>query len=111
VSAKSTGEERIMIVRLISGGDPEVIEGTDLTELEVVADGPDALGQGLGSLGRVDPDGEHVWLAIDTLGAASDPGDDPGWSERFQGMIAYAEHKGWLDPSGAALRAHIVFQD
>jgi hypothetical protein len=100
-----------MIVHLTVGSDPEVIEGQDLTQLEVLADGPEALGQGLGSFGRIDPDGEHVWLAIDTLGAASDPGDDPTWAGQFGDMVAYAKYKGWLDPSGEALRAHIVFRE
>ena len=33
--------------------------------------------------------------------------DDPGVGEQFDGMIAYATSKGWLDESGTRVRAHI----
>ncbi len=33
--------------------------------------------------------------------------DDPEWQGRLEAMIAFAESRGWVDPSGA-VRAHIV---
>ena len=53
-----------MIVQLTADSVPTVREGMNLTRLEVVADGPEAVAQGLGTLGRADADGEHVWLSI-----------------------------------------------
>jgi hypothetical protein len=100
-----------LIVRLAGTAVPEVLEGENLTSLEVVLAEPASLPDNLGSLGRVDPDGQHVWLIIDALRVAADPGRDPTWEDRFNGMVAYARSKGWVDADGKALRAHIVRSD
>jgi hypothetical protein len=100
-----------MIVRLTAAEDPMVIEAEDLKRLEVLADGPAALERGMGALGYVDPDGEHIWLGIEALREASNLGHDPTWMNRFVDMIAYAESRNWLDPKGESVRAHIVFMD
>ena len=94
-----------MIVR-VTGDGADVDEREDLARLEVQwLDGP--LADGLGAMGRPGEDESHVWLDVEKLRAAADPGT-PGWQERFSGMVSYAGGKGWLDSEGTALRAHVV---
>jgi hypothetical protein len=90
-----------MIIRS-TDGEPEVLDADDLQRLHVEL----TPGHGLGRLGEID--GDHAWLAIDALrraGAVS--ASSPDWADRFDAMIDYAAGKGWLDPSGASVRAHI----
>jgi hypothetical protein len=49
-----------------------------------------------------------VWVDVEWLrrtGAAQVA--DPGFGRQFDGMIAYAAEKGWLDETGTRVRAHI----
>ena len=59
----------------------------------------------LGSLGLMD--GDHVWLDIGQLRALSPLAGDPEWVAGFDGVITYAQTKGWIDDSGSRVRAHI----
>lgn len=59
----------------------------------------------LGDLGNVD--GEHVWLDIVGLKALSPLASDTEWAEGFDGVMKYAESKGWIDDAGTRVRAHI----
>lgn len=59
----------------------------------------------LGDLGRVD--GEHVWLDIPLLKALSPKAADLEWADGFDGVMAYAGSKGWIDETGSRVRAHI----
>lgn len=97
----------LMIIRLQHNRPPVILEAADLKRLDVQAPDGDLATSDLGSLGRLDPGGDHVWLISDRLKSAADPGDeDPGWGERFDGMVAYAQSRGWV--VGNELRAHIV---
>lgn len=50
---------------------------------------------------------EHAHVAPDTVRAlAGAHGEDPGWCEQFEGMLAYAASKGWVREDGA-IRAHV----
>ena len=54
-----------------------------------------------------DDDGEHVWLDVDAcreLGATT-MGD--AWRSEYDAMIDYAVGKGWTDPAGAKVQAHV----
>ncbi len=54
------------------------------------------------------PDADHVWVDIEWLrAAAAVQVDDPGFADRFDGMIAYAGKQGWLNANGRRVRAHI----
>jgi len=55
------------------------------------------------------PDADHVWVDIANLRAAvlARRDHEPGVAEQFDGVIAYATSKGWLDESGTLVRAHI----
>jgi pimeloyl-ACP methyl ester carboxylesterase len=97
----------LVIVRLRANRPPEILEAGDLKRLDLHADEGSSVQTDLGQLGRPDPDGEHVWLGVEALKVAADPGDgDPGWGGRFDDMVAYARSKGWVD--GDEMRAHIV---
>ncbi len=38
---------------------------------------------------------------------AGDLADDPEWNTGLEKMLAYASSKGWMDPSGTAIQAHV----
>lgn len=67
---------------------------------------PDEAGHLLGELGRLKD--EHVWLDIARLRALSPLAGDPDWLAGFDGVMAYAATRGWIDDSGARVRAHLV---
>jgi hypothetical protein len=90
---------------------PRLVEPDDFTSFQLTSRGPrdpGALDRALGDLGRVDDDHAHAWLALDGLRAlAGERAGTPAWSESFDGMVRYADSKGWLTPAGDAIRAHI----
>jgi hypothetical protein len=98
-----------VLVRL-GGATARLDDPDDCGRFSVAADaGVDAgaalAGQGLG--GPVEGDPGHVWVAVDGVRrlAAGRVGD--GWDERFDGMLAYARTKGWLDDTGSAIKGHV----
>jgi hypothetical protein len=77
----------------------EVPVGTDAVTLA----SPSALGQ----LGFVAANGTYAWLDREALREAVAPVDrSADWETSFNGMIVFAESKGWVDDMGR-LRAHI----
>ncbi len=56
-------------------------------------------------------DGGHVWLDIPATRAAGaalvDGNDHADFTSRFDGMVAYAASKGWVNEAGTHLRAHV----
>jgi hypothetical protein len=66
-----------------------------------------ALAAALAPHGRLDASGD-VFVAIDALLALAGPrAADPAWREQFDAMVAYADHHGWLDDAGTAIRGHV----
>jgi hypothetical protein len=60
---------------------------------------------GLG-IGRLDPDGRHLWVEPRVIeAAAAEPSD--AWAEGFTAMCGYAAAHGWTDVEGR-IRAHLV---
>jgi hypothetical protein len=81
----------------------------------VVLDGPDVFDRfdvvatadaDLARLGAVAADGEHVFVAPDTVRALAGDAANPDWHERFAAMVGYAGSRGWLDDAGR-IRAHV----
>ncbi len=73
-----------------------------------VAGGPtddERLAAVLAAHGRLD--GEHAWISTDAVVALAGPAADEEWQAGFDGMVAYARDKGFLDESGTAIRAHL----
>ena len=86
-------------------------EPDDLRSFKVLARGsaPDAarLGEALEGVGTMAPDG-HAFVAVDAVRRlAGDRVNDPDWSEGFDRMLGFARSKGWMDPSGTAIQAHV----
>jgi len=97
------------VIVVVDGGTGQVVmdEPENLRGLSVELRGCGASQAGtlLGDLGHVD--GEHVWLDIPLLKALSPLADDAEWAEGFDGVMKYAESKGWIDETGTRVRAHI----
>jgi hypothetical protein len=49
----------------------------------------------------------HAWLHIGALRAIARQPRSCTWDERFQLAMAYAQRKGWTDPTGDFVRAHL----
>jgi hypothetical protein len=95
-----------VIVRLTAETAPEIIDRDRVDRLHASADGPlgDML---LEPICRV-ADDEHVWVQVSALRNACEP---VAGAEAFDATIAYATSKGWLDPSGDHVRAHVESAD
>ena len=87
---------------------PQFMDMQNLNQLHVefrgVEDAPAGQALADGGVGTVE-DG-HAWLHISALRAAGDGTGD--WNDRFDAMLRYAERNGWVDATGARVRAHIV---
>lgn len=99
-----------MIV-VVTPYDCRVEEVDDLGRLHVIADGLDDSQAGAAlqhaHLGRIGEAG-HVSLAVVPLRAAARPrASISDWDSRFDAMIDFARLRGWLDPSGVYVAAHI----
>jgi hypothetical protein len=97
-----------MIVQFSADADPTVTEIDRFDRLSATVDGTLAAAR-MGALGRLDSDGEHIWLDIDVLrGELAGIGLHGQPLAEFEGMISYAERAGWVDSDGTAVRAHIA---
>ena len=65
----------------------------------------DDLAAGAAAAGRLDPDGEHIWVSPDWIRAQAKGGTD--WAAGFEKMLVFAAKSGWMDAEGL-VRAHIV---
>lgn len=91
-----------MFIRVAPGG-PTVEDVQNLRQLHVELAGVDDA-TAVEDAGLGTPEGDHVWLEIPALRAAGE--DTDAWRTSFDGMIAYARGKGWVE--GTRVRAHIV---
>lgn len=73
------------------------VAGGDVTD--------DRLAAVLAPHGRLD--GDHAWIEVDAVVALAGDAADDRWREAFDGMVAYAREKGFMDDSGTAIRAHL----
>jgi hypothetical protein len=83
----------------------------DLASFKVLAQSsepdPARLAQALHGVGTL-AEGGHAFIAVDAVRLlAGDRAGDPEWSAGLERMLAYADSKGWMDPSGTAIQAHI----
>ncbi|HEY7618602.1 MAG TPA: hypothetical protein VH834_02470 [Solirubrobacteraceae bacterium] len=52
-------------------------------------------------------DADHVWVELDQIKSlAGEQGNDPGWLQQFEGMVAYAREHGYIDDRGR-MRGHV----
>lgn len=100
-------------MRVIVDAEVRIEDAANLTELAVVSDRP--VGEVAAALRAAelgDAAGDHAWLrcaALEERGARLV--DDAQWPQKFQGMLGYAQSKGWMDDRGEAVRAHITAGD
>jgi hypothetical protein len=52
-------------------------------------------------------DGEHAWIAVDAVRRMAAGRTGPTWDADFEAMLEYASSKGWIDDTGATIRAHV----
>jgi hypothetical protein len=101
----------IIVVAPAGAGEPGVsLEDADnCNAFHLEARGVDAAGVAAAlaraGAGRVAGDDAFIErAAVERLAAGAGVGDD--WNGRYEGMLAYAAKKGWLDDDGA-VQAHI----
>ncbi len=94
-----------MFIRVAPTG-PTVEDSGNLRQLHVELAGVDeqSAATAIADAGLGAMDGDHVWLDIPALRASGEGTDS--WFEAFDGMIAYARGKGWVN--GTRVRAHVV---
>jgi hypothetical protein len=51
-------------------------------------------------------DTDTAWINIDALRRLAHERVGPDWPERLDGMLRYAEHKGWLSDDRTAVSGH-----
>jgi len=89
-------------------------EPDDLKSFKVLARGREGDSEGLANalegVGRLADDG-HAFIDADAVRRlAGERANDPDWSSGFDGMLAYARSKGWMDESGTAIQAHVEWE-
>ncbi len=57
--------------------------------------------------GTLADDDDHAWVSIGAVRRAAVGNVDADWDESFDGMLAYAGTKGWLDADGTHIKAHV----
>ena len=86
-------------------------EPRDLGSFKVLANSaqaqPTELSRALDGVGTVAEDG-NAFITVDAVRRlAGDLAADPDWNAGLDKMLAYAGSKGWMDPSGTAIQAHV----
>jgi hypothetical protein len=90
----------------------EVQQADDLKRFSVVVVGDaseEELERALTPLARLESRAS-AWVSIERLRVACRRDDDAAWSRAFDEMVQYAASKGWVDETGTALRAHLVYE-
>jgi hypothetical protein len=102
-----------MLIRVVPGQQrAEVQQAGDLKRFSVVVVGDaseEELERALAPLARLESRA-NAWVSIARLRAACGRDDDAAWSRAFDEMVGFAASRGWVDETGTALRAHMVYQ-
>jgi hypothetical protein len=98
-----------MIVRVDRGGVATLEQPEDVRAFHVEALGGDlsAVAAALGPRPAA-PD-DHVWVPVDWVRQQASGRVADGWEGDFAKMLDFASSKGWLDPAGEAIKAHVVW--
>jgi hypothetical protein len=88
-----------------------LVDPRDLGSFKVLAQAaqphPTELSRALSGVGTVAEDG-NAFITVDAVRRlAGDLAADPDWNAGLEKMLAYAVSKGWMDPSGTAIQAHV----
>lgn len=100
-----------MRVHLTRSGAISLLEPSVFNRLDVLVDGqePQQLERAIARIGSRDG-ADHVRLLPSVLRFLSSGAGSADWDAKFDGMIAYAASKGWLDEQGR-VRAHLTYAD
>lgn len=93
-------------------------DGVELREPEVVTDlyasywerlGPDTIAAVLAKhdAGELSENRQHVMIPVATLRRLAAGRVPEGWDADFDGMLAKARERGWLNEAGDAVQAHL----
>lgn len=52
-------------------------------------------------------EGDHAWITVDSVRRMAAGHVGPQWDADFEGMLAFAASKGWLDEAGGSIQAHV----
>jgi hypothetical protein len=88
----------------------ELSEPDDFKGFKVVVRQADSdqLAAALEGVAAVEPGGEAAFVEIEALkGLAGDRASDPEWLGSLDGMVAYAQTKGWMSDDGSSIQAHV----
>jgi hypothetical protein len=88
-------------------------EPDDCTRFHLTVAGGRDLARVFGALvdaaaGRLE--GEHALVTIDAVRRLAAGRVEDDWDARFDGMLAYARSKGWVDDTVNAIQAHIEYE-
>jgi len=97
------------MVIVIEGLHVRVDSPDDFTQFYISASKGDDVGAVLygNGFGYSNSESEHAMVSTDAIRAAVAGNVAHGWEDGFQGMLAYAAQKGWLEDDGKSVRAHI----
>lgn len=97
-----------MIIQVDLEHGATVVAPEELTAFHAVSTTTDssAVGPAMGDAG--DDAGEgHVWVSADWIRSQVADEVSGDWRSSFDGMIAYAASKGWMNEAGTHIKAHI----
>ncbi len=101
-----------MIVEVDVGtGEVGLADPATFSELHVAARGDgdlDGVVAALGGDACPADRAEHIWIRMDALRRLA-AAADPEWEAGFAAMCEFAAGKGWVDPTGECLAAHVVW--
>jgi hypothetical protein len=102
-----------MIVRVdVASGSAVLDEPENCRAFHVAASGgdPAAVAAALGLAGSAEgAPADHVWVGVDWVRAQAAGRVPESWNGEFEGMLAYASTKGWLNADGSSIQAHIAW--
>lgn len=98
-----------MIVRVDTDDGATLEQPEDCRAFHVEASGVDlhAVAAALGP--RPPAPDDHVWVEVDWVRRQSAGRVADGWDGDFAKMLDFAAGRGWLDESGQAIQAHVVW--
>lgn len=98
-----------MIVRVDRDAPATLEQPENCRAFHVEASGID-LGSVAAALGSRPPaPDDHVWVGVDWVRQQSAGRVGAGWDDEFAKMLDFAAGKGWLDDTGQAIQAHVVW--
>jgi hypothetical protein len=55
-------------------------------------------------------EGDDAWITVDSIRRMAAGRVGPEWNDDFEGMLTFARSKGWIDPTGGSIQAHVEWE-